>query len=135
MTISLAYRPAPTLVRTVWVDPAVLIRFAVHDAGVSGRPYPELIRDGVEGRAARNAVLRSGLCVRGWLVEDPATLHVDRLTGLARLRDGNHRTRFAVEHGLPRVPVRIVPARVPARETAKGHPYRGEFDNAPTATN
>lgn len=118
--------------RVVWVDPVTLARFTVHDAGASGRPYPEWVRDGAEGRARKNAALTQGLCVKGWLLEEPALLHVDRRTGLARLRDGNHRCAFAVREGLRRVPVRIMPARVPNRGTTIAHPYRGEFDNAPT---
>lgn len=124
---------APEPERVVWVDPRELIRFAVHDAGASGQPYPELLRDGAEQRAQRNAVIREGLCVRGWLLSDPAVLEVDRSSGLARLRDGNHRTHFAVREGLKRAPVRIRPGRVRSRGTTVAHPYRGQFDSAPLA--
>lgn len=118
--------------RTVWVDPLMLLRFAVHDAGASGQPYPELLRDGPEHRAARNESLVRDLHADGWDSRRPALLHVDHRTGLARLRDGTHRTHFAARAGHPRVPVHIVPARVPNRGTTIAFPYRGEFDHAPT---
>lgn len=120
----------PEPARVVWVDPAALVAFTVHDAGVSGRSYPELVRDGAEQRAAINRRLISDLASRGWDHNEPAVLHVDRSTGLARLRDGNHRTHFAVATGLPRVPLRIIPARVPSRGTTIAYPYGGEFDHA-----
>lgn len=123
----------PEPARVVWVDPVQLARFAVHDAGASGRPYPELERDGAERRAQLNAEIVRGLAARSWDVNAPAVLHVDRSTGLARLRDGNHRVRFAVVAGLARVPVRIEPARVRARGTTIAHQYRGDFDRSPVA--
>lgn len=122
--------PEPT--RVVWADPDVVARFAVHDAGASGQPYPELVRDGAAGRAARNAELLATLAAEGWRTDDPAVLHVDRATGLARLRDGNHRTHFARAAGLACIPVLIAAAPVPNRLTSVAHPYRGEFDTAPT---
>ncbi len=117
--------------RVVWVDPVQLLRYAVHDAGTSGRPYPEWVRDGAELREAKNRTLISELTHRGWDTSEPALLHVDRRTGLARLRDGNHRTRFAAAAGVQRVPVRIRPERVPNRGTTIAYPYLGEFDAAP----
>ncbi len=124
-------RMQPETERVVWVDPVTLLRYAVHDAGASGRPYPELVRDGAELRAEKNQTLISSLTNAGWDTGEPALLHVDHRTGLARLRDGNHRTHFAAANGLPRVPVRIVPARVPNRGTTVAYPYLGEFDHAP----
>ncbi len=123
-----AVEPEPE--RLVMVDPQDLARFAVHDAGASGRPYPELQRDGAERRAQLNNDIRAGLA-DGWDPARPALLHVDTRTGLARLRDANHRTHFAAAAGMTRVPVRIVAARVPRRSTTIAFAYRGEFDDAP----
>jgi hypothetical protein len=120
--------------RLVWVDPRLLLRYVVHDAGASGRPYPELVRDGEQQRARANAALRHGLFTLGWRCDEPAVLHVDSSTGLARLRDGNHRTWFAVEQGVTRVPVRIAPGRVRNRGTTVAAQYRGEFDASPVVT-
>lgn len=133
MTVSLSApasrtRPSRTRIETqqttpdllVWLDPQELRRFGVHSGG-TGHEDAE--------RAEINMTLRQSIRHNGFDPAQPPLLVIDRVQGVALLKDGTHRTNYAADAELPRIPVRVRYDRLNLR--FPNFPYRGEFESAP----
>ncbi len=102
-----------------WVDPRVLRGFAVHHGAGDIDPAREQV----------NQVIRSSIRRHGFDSACAPLLVIDRVGMRAVLKDGNHRTNYAADVPLPRIPCRIREDHIDPR--CAHRTYRGEFDQAP----